>query len=87
MAAVDDAADRIDDRPDVELRFEVPRWIADVIDAHVAAGLMRRASRNKVCLAVMHKWAADQVHLGTMLSRLNRGNGNVTPSDWSDLGD
>jgi len=75
------------DEADVELRFNVPRWVVDVIDARVQAGIGRQTSRNKISIAVMSTWARDQIHLATIVSRVTRGNGNGTPSDWGDLGD
>lgn len=77
----------LDDKADVELRFGAPRWVVDVIDAHVAAGLTRRPSRNKIAIAVLSQWARDQIHLATVVERLSRGNGITPPSDWAELGE
>lgn len=87
MAATTDEIERVDDRPDVELRFDAPRWIVDVIDAHVAAGMGRKTSRNKIAVSVLARWATDQIHLATLVSRLTRGNGNAPPSEWGEIGD
>jgi hypothetical protein len=85
--ATDDVPARIDDRPDVEMRYECPRWIVDIIDAHAKAGINRKSSRNKVAIAALEAWAIDQIHLASLVARMSRGNGNVPPSEWGDLGD
>ena len=71
----------------VELRFNVPRWIAEVIDAHVAA---KRLPRTAVATGWITDRARSELHLAMMMSRTTRGNGNVPPSEhpsgWGDLG-
>jgi hypothetical protein len=68
----------------VELRFNVPRWVAEVIDAHVSA---KRLPRTAVAANVVANWAKSEIHLATVVGRVTRGNGNVTPSAWGDLPD
>jgi hypothetical protein len=63
----------------VELRFNVPLWVAEVLDAHCAAKRMHRT----VCAkGVMAHWAKEEVHLAMVIGRVTRGNGNVTPDGW-----
>lgn len=66
----------------VELRFNVPRWVADVLDAHCSA---KRLPRTKMCESVMCAWAAPTMHLANVVGRVTRGNGFEKPSGWSDL--
>ena len=63
----------------VELRFNVPRWVAEVLDAHCAA---RRMHRTDCANGVMAHWAKEELHLAMVVGRVTRGNGNVTPDGW-----
>lgn len=71
----------------VELRFNVPRWVAEVVDAHVSA---KRLSRTDVAKAVMDRWARSELHLAMVVNRVSKSNGSVPPveppSDWGGLG-
>ena len=73
----------------VELRFMVPRWVAEVIDAHVAA--KRADSRIHLAKKVFSEWARSEIHLATVVGRVTRGNGKAPPvdahSDWGGLDD
>ena len=71
------------DEETVELRFNVPRWVAEVIDAHCAA---KRISRTDVARSVMGQWAKNELHLAMVVGRVTRGNGTEHPSDWGALG-
>jgi hypothetical protein len=66
----------------VEMRFNVPKWVAEVIDAHCTA---KRLPRTAQCASVLANWAKNEIHLATVVGRVTRGNGNVTPSGWGDL--
>ena len=71
----------------VELRFNVPRWIAEVVDAHCAA---KRMNRTDIAKAVMDKWARSELHLAMVVTRVTKGNGIAppveSPSAWGDIG-
>lgn len=75
------------DEDSVELRFNVPRWVAEVVDAHCSA---KRMSRTDIAKGVMDKWARNELHLASVIGRVTRGNGNVPPpeppSGWGELG-
>ena len=59
----------------VELRGDIDRDVADVLDAVAKA---RRVSRMDVVASVLGDWAKDKIHESTIVLRLARGQGNAT---------
>ncbi len=56
----------------VELRGDIDRDVADVLDAVAKA---RRVSRMEVVAAVLGEWAKDKLHESTLVLRLARREG------------
>ncbi len=66
----------------VEMRFNVPRWIAEVVDAHCLA---KRVPRTDQARSILAQWARSEIHLATIVGRVTRGKGDEKPSDWGEL--
>lgn len=58
-------------RDTVELRGEIPRDLADVIDA---VSIAEDRSRIQQVIAVLGEWAARQRRIATVMHRLSQGN-------------
>lgn len=68
----------------VELRFDVPRRVFNVLDGYCKA---KRVPRNKQAALVMTEWAREMSHVANVVMAINRGNGNEPQSEWADLAD
>ena len=56
----------------VEIRFDVDRDIADILDAVSKAN---RMPRNALAASILKQWSDEKVHEATLVTRLARGKG------------
>lgn len=54
-----------------ELRFEVEREVADVLDA---VSVSRGMDRNKLLIEIVHKFVDERLHETKCINRVSRGN-------------
>ncbi len=64
----------------VELRGDVPRNVADVLDAVSQA---RRISRMELVNAILSEWADETLHEATLIVRVTRAEGRSPASAGS----
>jgi hypothetical protein len=63
----------------VEMRGDVPRDLYDVFDAvRLARGMTKQA----LLVAIVAEWAAKEVHVATVVSRVTRGKAPASPREW-----
>ena len=74
----------MDSEDPVEMRFSVPRWAYDVFDA-VRMG--RNQNKSALAMAIVMEWAKREVHVATVVQRLNRGNAPGSPAAWDANGE
>lgn len=58
------------DRPNTELRVEIPKAVMSVIDAHWMAQGSAKANRQSVVNAVLTEWAEKRWHEASLVLRL-----------------
>lgn len=74
-------ADTKNDEPMVELRFDVPRAVFDVVDA---VRIARRLTKDAVGRMIVTEWAREQTHIAKLLGNVTRGKVIEPPSQWGD---
>ena len=55
----------------IELRGDIPRDVADVLDA---VSMANSCSRIDVVNEILHEWASERVHEASVIMRVTRGN-------------
>ncbi|MDA8260232.1 MAG: hypothetical protein M0Z99_32140 [Betaproteobacteria bacterium] len=65
------------DKSEVELRGNVPRWIADVLDG---VAIARETSRMAIVNEILAPYAKQRLHEAMLLQRIVQRNGSQPPT-------
>lgn len=68
----------------VEMRFDVPRAVFDVVDAFRSA---KRLSKDAIGRMIVTDWAREQMHVHKVMGNVTRGKAIDAPSGWEHDGE